>query len=351
VCLAASFRVTAARQSSTDLLAAYVDQETGLRGYVITGQSAFLAPYTDAQPRIPAIVSRLHTVTGTVPGAPARLVAVQDAYRDWAGYATEQVTRVAAGNPAAAARVVAIGAGKTRFDALRSRVADLQAVLQAGQNTNEATVVALQQRLVGLLVASLTLIAALILSGTRILLATIARPVRDLAAAARAVSRGDLSAPIPVLGAPEIRAMAGDVRAMRDKLLADAHSAEQALQALEQHGPAVTALREALTPGIAQVAGVTVAGRMDAAEGILAGDWYDLITLSDHRLAVVLGDVAGHGPRSAVGGPVPDVAQHRVSVDVRHVQVKQDKVGFQLGQLVDHDARVCGDVHVFEAMP
>src|SRR5664279_3751216 len=153
---------TAARQSTTDLLGAYVDQETGLRGYVITGQPAFLAPYTDAQPRIPAIVSRLHTVTATVPGALTQLVAVQDAYRDWAGYATEQVARVAAGDPAAAATVAATGAGKTRFDALRSRVADLQAVLQAGQHANEATVMTLQQRLVGLLIASLILLTALI---------------------------------------------------------------------------------------------------------------------------------------------------------------------------------------------
>jgi sigma-B regulation protein RsbU (phosphoserine phosphatase) len=160
--------------------------------------------------------------------------------------------------------------------------------------------VTLQQRLVVLLVASLVMLATVIVAGARILLATIAGPVRDLAAAAQAVSRGDLSAPIPAGGAPEIRAMACDVRAMRDRLLADAHSAEQALQALEQHGPAVTALREALTPGIAEISGITVAGRMDAAEGVLAGDWYDLIALSDHQLAVVLGDVAGHGPRSAV---------------------------------------------------
>ena len=80
---------TAARQSTTDLLGAYVDQETGLRGYVITGQPAFLAPYTDAQPRIPAIVSRLHTVTATVPGAPAHLVAVQNAY----GFTKPQVAQ------------------------------------------------------------------------------------------------------------------------------------------------------------------------------------------------------------------------------------------------------------------
>jgi len=291
---------TVARQSTTDLLGAYVDQETGLRGYVITGQPTFLAPYTAAQPRIPVIVARLRTLTGRVPGAPGRLAAVQSAYGEWDEYASAQLAQVAAGDRAGPAGTTAALAGKTRFDALRDRVGDLQAVLQADQDANQATVVGLQQRLVVLLIASLLVLAGVMVTGTRVLLDTIARPVRDLAAAARAVSQGDLSAPIPEGGAPEIRAMAGDVRAMRDRLLADAHSAERALQALEQHGPAVTALREALIPGAARIPGVMVAGRMDPAEGILAGDWYDLIALSEHRLAVVLGDVAGHGPRSAV---------------------------------------------------
>ena len=89
---------TVARQSTTDLLGAYVDQETGLRGYVITGQSTFLAPYTAAQPRIPAIIARLRTVTGPVPGASDRLAAVRSAYDDWDRYAAAQLAQVATGD-------------------------------------------------------------------------------------------------------------------------------------------------------------------------------------------------------------------------------------------------------------
>jgi hypothetical protein len=42
---------------TTDLLGAYVDQETDLRGYVITGQSAFLAPLHRRPARHPRIVA------------------------------------------------------------------------------------------------------------------------------------------------------------------------------------------------------------------------------------------------------------------------------------------------------
>jgi sigma-B regulation protein RsbU (phosphoserine phosphatase) len=43
-----------------------------------------------------------------------------------------------------------------------------------------------------------------------------------------------------------------------------------------------------------------VAARLDPAEGVLAGDWYDAVALNPSCLALVLGDVAGHGPASAV---------------------------------------------------
>lgn len=46
--------------------------------------------------------------------------------------------------------------------------------------------------------------------------------------------------------------------------------------------------------------GVEVAARMDPAEGVLAGDWYDTVEVTQNRLALVLGDVAGQGPASAV---------------------------------------------------
>jgi serine phosphatase RsbU (regulator of sigma subunit)/CHASE3 domain sensor protein len=294
----------AAAQTTSELLGDFVDEETGLRGYVITGQKVFLDPYMLAQPRIASHVRSLQSLTAHVPETRARLGAVDAAHRDWSTFAREQINRVEAGHTQAAASVTATGAGKARFDLLRDRVIDLDSALTAAGAANLRRVAALQRRLVAEVVTSLLLLAAILVAGTRLLLAGLVQPVHALAAGARAVADGDLSAVIPGGGAPEVVAMATDVRAMRDRLLADKDSVEAALEALDQHGPAVTALREALAPHPGQVPGLVVAGRMEPAEGLLAGDWYDLIPVPaptpGHRLAVVLGDVSGHGPRSAV---------------------------------------------------
>jgi sigma-B regulation protein RsbU (phosphoserine phosphatase) len=114
------------------------------------------------------------------------------------------------------------------------------------------------------------------------------------------VADGNLAATIPVEGAQEIRSMGADVLAMRDRLLAEAQAAEQALEALQQTGPAVAALRQELAPVTDHVDGLDVTGRVLPADGVLAGDWYDVIGVSDHEAALILGDVAGHGPASAV---------------------------------------------------
>ncbi|MGI8751064.1 MAG: PP2C family protein-serine/threonine phosphatase [Acidimicrobiales bacterium] len=124
-------------------------------------------------------------------------------------------------------------------------------------------------------------------------------PLRALTASARAVADGELRAEVPVSGPQEFRALGADVGAMRYRLLEEINRARLAAEALRHDGPTVAALHEALAPRHDQVPGVIAVGRLDPAEGVLAGDWYDLIRIGD-SLAMVIGDVSGHGPASAV---------------------------------------------------
>lgn len=88
---------------------------------------------------------------------------------------------------------------------------------------------------------------------------------------------------------------------MRQRILADLNGARRAAEALRQHAPAVAALRRYLVPSaLPTTRGVDVAVRLVAAEGLLAGDWYDVITLSDQRWRINIVDVAGHGPDAGV---------------------------------------------------
>lgn len=57
--------------------------------------------------------------------------------------------------------------------------------------------------------------------------------------------------------------------------------------------------RSLLPSGFPRVPGAEFAGRYAAANRTIGGDWYDVFTLPDGTLWLVVGDVAGHGLRSA----------------------------------------------------
>lgn len=65
--------------------------------------------------------------------------------------------------------------------------------------------------------------------------------------------------------------------------------------ALERARAASRVLQEAIMPGTPDVAGLELAGRYFPASGArVGGDWYDVVPLPGHRVALVLGDVEGH---------------------------------------------------------
>nr|WP_281371666.1 SpoIIE family protein phosphatase [Petropleomorpha daqingensis] len=282
------------------MLTGYVDEETGLRGYLLTGGTTFLDPYQQAEAASPALTATLRSRWAAVDGPPDAITALETAHQNWIDYAQGQIALVQSGHVDEARTVAATSEGKELFDSIRQREQTLDSWLSSATSRVADRVGSLQQRLTVLLTATLAALLVLTVAGCVVLWRSVARPLVRLAEATRAVAGGNLSAELPVTGAPEMRSLAGDVTAMRDRLTADLHTTRRSLEALEQTGPAVSALRTALQPAGEHIAGVRIAGRLDPAEGVLAGDWYDTVALSPTRLGLVLGDVAGHGPSSAV---------------------------------------------------
>lgn len=293
-------RLTDAAQADAEMLKRFVDEETGYRGYLITEDPAFLEPYNQAQAALPTITETFRQ-SFAASGGPTRLAQdLDEAHDAWSLYVRQQLDRVADGNRDDAFAAATTGQGKALFDAIRARDDAVTSWLSDATANTQQQMTELQQRLTALLVLTLAALVAIVVGGIAMLWTTVARPLARLAAATRTVADGDLSADLPAAGAPEVRSLAADVRAMRDRLTADLHTTRQSLDALEQAEPTVAALRTALQPVNEPVPGLTTVGRLDPAEGVLAGDWYDAIALSPTRLALVLGDVAGHGPTSAV---------------------------------------------------
>jgi serine phosphatase RsbU (regulator of sigma subunit) len=51
---------------------------------------------------------------------------------------------------------------------------------------------------------------------------------------------------------------------------------------------------------LSAIENVEIASRSQAAAGVIAGDFLDVIRLTDHRVALVLGDAAGHGVTASI---------------------------------------------------
>jgi serine phosphatase RsbU (regulator of sigma subunit)/CHASE3 domain sensor protein len=297
-------RATEARQATANLLRRFVDQETGLRGYVITGQHTLLSPYLLAEDALPGEVDGVRATLDAIGAPPGLLRDVERAHDEWYAYARDQVAAVEdAADDGTLDRTAATGAtmrGKGLFDTVRSRVERIDRWTLVHQRESQRETRRLQNRLIAGTAGGLAALAVLLGLGFLVTVRQVTQPLRRLAGATRAVADGDLSAQLRAEGALEVRELAGDVAAMRDRLLADLDRTRQALGALDQEDRAVRAVRQALLPSPGRVAGVRVTARLDAAEGVLAGDWYDTVQVGAGRLGVVVGDVAGHGPYSAV---------------------------------------------------
>ena len=123
------------------------------------------------------------------------------------------------------------------------------------------------------------------------------RPLDHLRRQLRAVTqKGRHHEVIEQSGPPEVYAAGRDAEAMRQALVREEDAARAADEGLAQEGPVVAALRADLaTPTDPHAARLVVHGRMHAARGVLAGDWWGVVGLDDERTAVLVIDVAGHG--------------------------------------------------------
>jgi serine phosphatase RsbU (regulator of sigma subunit) len=227
-----------------------VDAETGLRGYVITGRSLFLAPTRDAQQgyaRAKAALSRAAAADGAFTGEARALESAGDAYMT--GYLPRTLNLAA--HHGAASRSYAITlAGKQMVDEVRARAAGLERLVSARERTRQDT--AKSDASHATLEAILVLV--LLTAGTLLL----------------GVFLGYL-----VL------------------------SGERARRRTER---TVEVLRQSLLPTLLpSIPGCELAVRFLPAQAseLVGGDFYDVFAVSDGRWAIIVGDVCGKGAEAA----------------------------------------------------
>jgi serine phosphatase RsbU (regulator of sigma subunit) len=83
---------------------------------------------------------------------------------------------------------------------------------------------------------------------------------------------------------------------MRRALIVAGDAAAASAAAIEQQSPLVSAIRGELAATPARdIPGLSIHGELHPAEGVLAGDWWDVVALPNDRAALLLVDVSGHG--------------------------------------------------------
>jgi signal transduction histidine kinase len=207
--------------AADDVEIATLDQETGLRGYVLSGEEDFLTPFRDGRRNTEAA---LRTLRGQlryelVDRFRPQIEAIVQAARDWElEYADPTIAQSRAGGERSIAQVQA---GKARFDHFRATVDRLNVVLSPARVDartalrDNARVVYFWVIFTGVVILlSLALVAWTLRSKMVI-------PLQALAARVREVARGDYERAVSSEGAAEVVSLADDVEAMRARIVSE----------------------------------------------------------------------------------------------------------------------------------
>jgi serine phosphatase RsbU (regulator of sigma subunit)/CHASE3 domain sensor protein len=294
-------RLSVAVERVAQLSTAYADQETGERGYVLTGEQEFLEPYENGRASARRLVPQLRAALDT-PTLRRSLARITDAVATWRRQAaTPEITLTRDGDSAGAALLVQDGRGKALFDEVRSAQTSLAQRVGTEENRAEQRLDDIRRTL-SIVFAAIVAVAVLgaVLAGW-LIRRWVTRPIDALAHEVRRVRAGALDSPINIAGPPELSSLALDVDAMRGRIRQQLVEAERSRQAVEQSAAVVLTLRSELEPVVGDLPdGWSVAGRLRAAEGVVAGDCYDLFTTRDGSIALVVVDIAGHGATEGI---------------------------------------------------
>ncbi len=286
-----SGRMLPAQDNVAALSRAYIDQETGQRGFLLTANPALLDPYTQGRAEADRLVAKLRTDLAGDPEGSQELSAVVAAASAWAGQAAEPQIAARRAGPIPPDQLESMTqSGKRLFDVLRTELSALQAranhMIDAQlKRVNSAQLIAN----VAQGVASALLLAVVVASiwlSRRLL----TRPVNSVLSDVTAVAEGAYERPIRSLGPREVAVLAGAAETMRNNL----HVANERLthqSALDEKARRAKEIQAQLLTEVQATtdlatAGATIVSRTAQALGANHGALY-LRQSNDDRFALI----------------------------------------------------------------
>ncbi|MBV7672700.1 CHASE3 domain-containing protein [Streptomyces halstedii] len=230
-------RIQPARSSSYQLQTSLLDQETGVRGYALTGDASFLEPYEAGMAAERLRLGRVRELVGNEQPFADDLDRIEEAADEWRDRRAGPLIASVGENGPARESSAPIGRSKAEFDTLRQLNTTLQAHLDTARDQARAELDAARatrDRVLWALVAG-SVLAVVVLS--LLLHRMVGRPLNALAAASGSVRSGAFGNRIEVHGPSDVRAVAAAVEDMRRRLAAElAESQERETLLAEQTG-------------------------------------------------------------------------------------------------------------------
>ncbi len=207
---------------STAMSMALLNQETGVRGYILAGRAEFLQPYQDglkAQDSAVAELRRLGATAGTANGDDLdRVLRAATAWRQ------RIIEPVLGGAPAT---VTLVDASKPLFDEVRGSLATLQSRLEAERLDAREDLSSSADVLRAMLIAIAILLCVAVALVFFVLHRKLITPIRQLAGEVRDVAQTDIHREVRGSGPREMRTLASDVESLRTRLLDEVQELER----------------------------------------------------------------------------------------------------------------------------
>ena len=205
-----TYKVMAAAQ---DVLAAAVDMETGMRGYLLAGKEEFLEPYNQGNSKFSQLVLELKQTVSDNPQQVELLGEMSDTIRDWQVEVVVPIISLRrkigdAKTMNDIAKLVGEAQGKVYFDKFRRQIAEFVAMENDLMGQRQAAAVStVRMTEMTLVLGTLIAIGVGVLISW-VVLKAITVPVRQVATGLQSLANGDLTHTINIESKDELGAMA-----------------------------------------------------------------------------------------------------------------------------------------------
>ncbi len=297
-----------------------INRETGLRGFLISGDDASLAPYRSGGTGFTARVELLRRLTADNPAQQARIAGLQREAEDWARNVAERAIALMR-DPAtreAARAIEANGEGRRQFDAFRALAAEILAEEERLLVQRAASYEASSERAQFVTIASA--VVTMLLTGlfAYVLHLVVTRPIIGMTAAMRSLAADDLSVQVPSANrGDEIGAMAKAVQVFKDNGLAMRSMAEQARRA----ATAAEAEKKAAMRDLA--------GRFEAQIGRIVAN----VSAGAGEMRTVSQTVASNAETANRQAAAVNISTHEASANVQTVAASAEEMAASVAEI------------------